>query len=264
MYIEKINSNRKNAVIERLFNYKKQLTDVDSAESRLTIERAIAQIRNDTNFLNRNRYNKMLTVLSDLEKAEMGSQEFVKRHCDNILNILRNSYIEPSENEKAQSLVDGKIEELSSKISYNDKEIAKLEEKKEGALGKDRNLWKRLASEVIRLNSQNRVLNQTFETLLKKKETLCIANTVKYNKEINTLFDEPVMSVDIDEISNDIDDNLLRATDLYKESEDLQNKIFASTKTNLDDAYNEALRQRAEESLEVVDEEGKNLLVEGV
>ena len=258
MFIERINQKRKNTVVERLFNYKKQLTDVDSADARLTIDRTMAQIRNDSNFVNRSRYNKMVSVLTDLEKAEMGSTDFVKRHCTDILNILRNLYIEPSENEKAQTIVDGKIEEISNKIAYNDKEISKLEEKKEEALGKDKNLWKRLASEVIRLNSQNRVLNQTFEALLKKKETLCIANTVQYNKEINTLFDEPVMSVDIDEISSDIDDNLLRATDCYKESEDLQNKIFASTATNLDDAYNEALRQKAEESLETAGEEGHN------
>ena len=258
MLFKKTDARRKNAVINRLDYYKGNLHGQDNQESRQKIQNTVAVIRSSDEFLSRKKKQSIDSILSELESVKNASSAFVERVCDTVVKILNNTYTEPTKVEKALNILDANIDKYSATLSANEKRIRELQSKQASVLLTDKTQWKIYEAEVMKLNSQNRVLSNAFETLLKKKQTISIADTVEQAKEVNEVLNNEALDLNLDKIYDDIEDNQQVALDTNKESEDLQNKIFDSTLNNLDARYEEALKQAAEKSLKEETEEPKD------
>ncbi len=222
---------------------KKEFAGANNVDSRLCLEKVNSYV-NSVAYVSKKQYKKVTEFILKVRNTENITNESVRKECNNMISVLNNTYIEPTGRESAMQQLDEKIDQVYGKLSENNKRIAELRKAQVEVLGKDKNLWKKYQSEITRKTSE-----QSYDTLLKKKESLGIVNEVEKTKAVNDVITSGDMYVDLEEAENIMNDNQITSQDTTAENDKLQECVFGTTSDTLDDAYNAALEEAAKRTL---------------
>lgn len=244
-----LSNNRKSTICCMITSTKKEFVGADNVDSRLSLEKVISYV-NSTTYVSRKQYKKVTEFICKIQNQENITKETVRKECNNMISVLNDTYIEPTGRESAMEALDEKIDQVYGKLNNNNKRISELRKAQANVLGKDKNLWKKYQSEINRRNSENRIYEQSYDTLLKKKESLGIVNEVEKTKAVNDVITSGDMFVDVDKATEIMNENEVTSQDITAENNKIQECVFGSTSDSLDDDYNAALEAAALNALE--------------
>lgn len=245
-----LSNKRKSFISYMIISTKKEFVGANNVDSRLCLEKVNSYV-NSVAYVSKKQYKTVTEFILKVRNTENITKESVRKECNNMISVLNNTYIEPTGRESAMQQLDEKIDQVYGKLSENNKRIAELRKVQAEVLGKDRNLWKKYQSEITRKTSENRIYEQSYDTLLKKKESLGIVNEVEKTKAVNDVITSGDMYVDFEEAANIMSDNQITLQDATAENDKLQECVFGTTSDTLDDAYNAALEEAAKRTLGV-------------